>query len=98
MCGLSFESTDNAQLFFIPFYKIENIDMEFNIMSKTFEVETVHGNLIFAEESVKDIKRFYVSVQKALDSFNENNQEGNIIQDIVMLSDEEINFIKKRKE
>lgn len=33
-------------------------------------IETVHGNLVFADENVKDIKKFYVSVQKALDFFN----------------------------
>ena len=39
-------------------------------MSKTFGIETVHGNLNFSDESAKDIKRFYVAVQKALDVFN----------------------------
>jgi hypothetical protein len=39
-------------------------------MSKTFMIETTHGQLIFADENVKDIKRFYVSVQKSIDYFN----------------------------
>lgn len=39
-------------------------------MSKAVMIETVHGNLVFTDENVKDIKKFYVSVQKALDFFN----------------------------
>jgi hypothetical protein len=38
-------------------------------MSKTVMIETVHGNLVFADENAKDIKKFYVSVQKALDFY-----------------------------
>lgn len=71
--------------------------MELNLMSKTFVVETVHGNFTFADENIKDIKRLYVSVQKALDYFNENNEEGKVVQDVVALSEEELDCIKKRK-
>lgn len=39
-------------------------------MSKAVVIETVHGNLTFVDENVKDIKKFYVSVQKALDFYN----------------------------
>ena len=49
-------------------------------MSKKFMIETVHGKLTFSDENVRDIKRFYVSVQKALDYFNENNDEGKVVQ------------------
>lgn len=66
-------------------------------MSKTFVIETVHGNLTFVDEIVKDIKRFYVSAQRALDFFNENNNEDNAVQDEVVLSEEEIEFIRKRR-
>lgn len=39
-------------------------------MSKAVLIETVHGNLAFTDENAKDIKKFYVSVQKALDFYN----------------------------
>lgn len=55
-------------------------------MSKTVIIETVHGNLTFSDESVKDIKRFYVSAQKALDFFNENNNADNAVQQTLKLT------------
>ena len=96
--ALSFEATsskgDKLSLY-VPFIQVEGVDMELRIMSNTFTIETIHGDLTFEEESEGGVKKFYVSAQKAIDLYNENNEEGDN-GDKVVLDESELAFVKQR--
>lgn len=67
--SLLFESTSTTTIFYIPFAKIDNIDIDLSIMNNSLNIETYSGMLSFTCEQVKDLKRFYLSAQKSIDSF-----------------------------
>ena len=73
-----FSSMNNNYELFIPFDKIDNIDIEMNLISNTFTIETLKGNLEFADNTVGSVKKFFVSVQKAIDFYNENRNKNDI--------------------
>ena len=95
--SLLFEANDLSLNLFMPFGEIENVDMELKIISKTLSVETTVGLLQFADLTEGGIKRFYVTTQKTIDTFRESNEEKPDESNRVKLSEEELEFIKKRR-
>jgi hypothetical protein len=55
---------------FIPLNDVEKVDLELSIISKTLIVETSVGILKFTDVTEGGVKKFYVSIEKAIDNFN----------------------------
>lgn len=55
---------------FIPLNDVEKVDLELSIISQTLTVETPVGVLRFTDVTEGGVKKFYVSVEKAIDNFN----------------------------
>ena len=67
--NIFFESNDHTLSLFLPLSEVEAVDMDLKMISKIFTIESTAGDLPFLDLTEGGVKKFYVSVQKALDSF-----------------------------
>lgn len=94
--SLEFDSIDGSVTLFIPFSKVETVDMLFYLMSQNFKIESVYGEIIFIQQE-SDLKNFYFEVKKAMDAYFLSKQPENTAIPKVILNAEDIAFILKRR-
>ena len=94
---LFFHSNDGKMSLYLPFNEVETVDMELKMISKTLSIETTSGLLQFLDLTEGGVKKFYVCVSRSLDVFRGINQDKPVDSNKIVLSDDEIDYIKKRR-